>query len=426
MPGGEVVEHGDLVAVGQQGGRDYAADVAGSTGDENAHGATLGGRHAGGRDESWSAPAPAVQALPAYKPGRNPADLAREIGVDRAVKLASNEVAFPPLPAVVQALADRGRRRPTATPTTAPSCSPAALADRYGVDPAQVATGCGAVTLCQELAQAFNDPGTSIAFAWRSFEMYPLLARVAGARAIQVPLVPGRPGGPADTHDLDGAGRRDRRHHPAGLRLQPEQPHRDGGAARRARDASSTPSRPQTLVVLDEAYREFVTDPDVPDGLELMRGRPNVAVLRTFSKAWGLAGLRVGYLIAEDPAVAEAVAQDPRAVQRLHARPGRRGRGAGQRGRGARPLRRRRRRARPADRRPARARPRRRRQPGQLRLAAAGRADGGRWPRRCEARAVITRPFAGEGIRVTVGTPEEDDVFLAALDDVRRDAGRLT
>ena len=63
----------------------------------------------------------------------------------------------------------------------------------------------------------------------------------------------------------------------------------------------------ETLVVLDEAYREFVTDPDVPDGLELMRGRPNVAVLRTFSKAWGLAGLRVGYLIAEDPAVAESV-----------------------------------------------------------------------------------------------------------------------
>ncbi len=62
-----------------------------------------------------------------------------------------------------------------------------------------------------------------------------------------------------------------------------------------------------TLVVLDEAYREFVTDPEVPDGIELMRGRPNVAVLRTFSKAWGLAGLRVGYLIAEDPAVAEAV-----------------------------------------------------------------------------------------------------------------------
>ena len=145
---------------------------------------------------------PAVQALPAYKPGRNPADLAREIGVDRAVKLASNEVAFPPLPAVVEALAaaaaDTNRY-----PDNGAVVLTRALADRYGVDPAQVATGCGAVTICQELAQAFNDPGTSIAFAWRSFEMYPLLARVAGARAIQVPLVPGRPGGPADTHDLE-------------------------------------------------------------------------------------------------------------------------------------------------------------------------------------------------------------------------------
>ena len=91
-----------------------------------------------------------------------------------------------------------------------------------------------------------------------------------------------------------------------------------------------------TLVVLDEAYREFVTDPDVPDGLELMRGRPNVAVLRTFSKAWGLAGLRVGYLVAEDPAVAEAVRKThvPFSVSMLAQAAARRG--AGQRGGGAR------------------------------------------------------------------------------------------
>ena len=76
---------------------------------------------------------------------------------------------------------------------------------------------------------------------------------------------------------------------------------------RRPSSRSSTRCPRATLVVLDEAYREFVTDPDVADGVELMRGRPNVAVLRTFSKAWGLAGLRVGYLLAEDPAVAEAV-----------------------------------------------------------------------------------------------------------------------
>ena len=133
---------------------------------------------------------PAVQQLPAYRPGRNPADLAREIGVERAGKLASNEVAFPPLPAVVQAIAATAGET-NRYPDNGAVVLTRALAERYGVEPAQVATGCGAVTLCQELAQAYNDPGTSIAFAWRSFEMYPLLARVAGARAIQVPLVPG-------------------------------------------------------------------------------------------------------------------------------------------------------------------------------------------------------------------------------------------
>src|SRR5215212_8139312 len=162
---------------------------------------TLEGLQVGGRYAVVSA-RPAVQALPAYKPGRNPADLAREIGVDRAIKLASNEVAFPPLPAVVQALAAAAGET-NRYPDNGAVVLTRALADRYGVEPAQVVTGCGAVTICQELAQAFNDPGTSIAFAWRSFEMYPLLARVAGARAVQLPLTPGRAGGPADTHDLE-------------------------------------------------------------------------------------------------------------------------------------------------------------------------------------------------------------------------------
>ena len=367
---------------------------------------------------------PAVQALPAYKPGRNPADLAREIGVDRAIKLASNEVAFPPLPAVVEALAAAAAET-NRYPDNGAVVLTRALADRYGVDPAQVATGCGAVTICQELAQAYNDPGTSIAFAWRSFEMYPLLAQVAGARAIQVPLVPGRPGGPADTHDLEALAAAIDDSTRLVFVCNPNNP--TGTAVRRAeleRFLDAVPE--QTLVVLDEAYREFVTDPDVPDGLELMRGRPNVAVLRTFSKAWGLAGIRVGYLIAEDPAVAEAVAQDARAVQRLDARAGRRRRRAGQRGRGARPLRRRRRRARPADRAPCAS-------AGWTSPTARPTSSGCPWGSRrpplaaaLEARAVITRPFAGEGIRVTVGTPEEDDVFLAALDDVRPRTGVLT
>ncbi|CCG05029.1 histidinol-phosphate transaminase [Blastococcus saxobsidens] len=357
---------------------------------------------------------PAVQSLPVYKPGRNPADLAREIGVERAVKLASNEVAFPPLPAVVRAVtaavAETNRY-----PDNGAVVLTRALADRYGVDPAQVATGCGAVAICQELAQAYNDPGTSIAFAWRSFEMYPLLARVAGARAVQVPLTPGRDGGSSDTHDLDALA--------AALddttRLvfvcNPNNP--TGTAVRRPeleRFLDAVPA--ETLVVLDEAYREFVTDADVPDGVDLMRGRPNVAVLRTFSKAWGLAGLRVGYLLAEDPAVAEAVRKthlpfsvgmvaQAAAVAALASEAEVRTRCA----------------AVVAE---------RARLTGALRQRGFEVADsqanfvwlplGERTVELAgalEARAVITRPFAGEGIRVTVGTPEEDDVFLAAVDD---------
>ncbi|SDX50742.1 histidinol-phosphate aminotransferase [Modestobacter sp. DSM 44400] len=359
---------------------------------------------------------PAVAALPAYRPGRNPADLAREIGVERAVKLASNEVAFPPLPAVVQAIAATAGET-NRYPDNGATVLTAALAERYGVEPAQVATGCGAVTVCQQLAQAFNDPGTSIVFAWRSFEMYPLLAEVAGARAVRVPLVPGTPGGPADTHDLDGLLAAADETTRLVFVCNPNNP--TGTAVRRAeleRFLDAVPA--ETLVVLDEAYREFVTDPEVPDGVELMRGRANVAVLRTFSKAWGLAGLRVGYLLAEDPAVAEAVRKthvpfsvstlaQAAAVAALASEDEVRERCAAvvvERTRLTAALRERGRAV--AD-----------SQANFLWLplgeATAATAAA------LEARAVITRPFAGEGLRVTVGTPEEDDVFITALDDVR-------
>ena len=405
---------------------------------------------------------PAVQQLPAYRPGRNPADLAREIGVERAVKLASNEVAFPPLPAVVEAIAAAAAET-NRYPDNGAVVLTAALAERYGVDPAQVVTGCGAVMLCQQLAQSFNDPGTSIAFAWRSFEMYPLLAQVAGARSIQVPLVPGRPDGPADTHDLGAlAAAVDdstrvvfvcNPNNPTGTAVRlpalerfldavpadthdlealaaaiddttrlvfvcnPNNP--TGTAVRRAELEKFLDAVPeQTLVVLDEAYREFVTDPDAPDGLEIMRGRPNVAVLRTFSKAWGLAGIRVGYLIAEDPAVAEAVGKThmPFSVSML-------AQAAAVAALASEDEVRRRCAAVVAE---------RDRLTAALRERGLDVADSQAnfvWlplgeqtadvAAALEARAVITRPFAGEGIRVTVGTPEEDDVFLAALDDVR-------
>jgi histidinol-phosphate aminotransferase len=365
-------------------------------------------------------PRPAVQALPAYRPGRNPADLAREIGVERAVKLASNEVAFPPLPAVVEALATAAAETHR-YPDNGAVVLTGALARRYGVEAAQIAAGCGAVMLLQQLAQAYNDPGTSIAFAWRSFEMYPLLAQVAGARAVQAPLVPGTPGGAADTHDLEALAAAVDDSTRLVLVCNPNNP--TGTAVRRAALERFLDAVPESaLVVLDEAYREFVTDPDVPDGLELMRGRPNVCVLRTFSKAWGLAGLRVGYLVAEDPAVADAVRRthvpfsvsslaQAAAVAALASEGEVRRRVVSvteERGRLTAALR-------------------------ERGLEVADSQANFVWlpvgertadlAAALESRAVITRPFAGEGIRVTVGTPEEDDVFLAALDEVAATAG---
>jgi histidinol-phosphate aminotransferase len=232
-----------------------------------------------------------------------------------------------------------------------------------------------------------------------------------------VPLGPGRPGGPADTHDLEAMAAAIDDTTRLVFVCNPNNP--TGTAVRRPELEKFLDAVPEdTLVVLDEAYREFVTDPDVPDGLEVMRGRPNVAVLRTFSKAWGLAGIRVGYLIAEDPAVAESIGKthvpfsvsmlaQAAAVAALASEDEVRARCAAVTAERARLT-------------------------GALRERGLEVADSQAnfvWlpvgeqtaslAAALEARAVITRPFAGEGVRVTVGTPEEDDVFLAALDDVR-------
>ncbi|MCZ2829813.1 histidinol-phosphate transaminase [Modestobacter sp. VKM Ac-2986] len=358
---------------------------------------------------------PAVAAMPAYRPGRNAADLAREIGVPTAVKLASNELPFPPLPAVLAAIAATAAET-TRYPDNGAAVLTRALADRYDVDPGQLALGCGAVTVCQQLTQAFVDPGTAIAFGWRSFEMYPLLAQVAGGRTQQVPLVPGTPGGTADTFDLTALAAAVDETTRLVFVCNPNNP--TGTAVRRAELETFLDAVPaDTLVVLDEAYREFVTDAGVPDGVELMRGRPNVAVLRTFSKAWGLAGLRVGYLIAEDPAVADAVRRTlvPFSVSTLAQAAAVAALASEDEVRE----------------RVATVTTERTRLTAELRARGVAVADSQAnfvWlplgertvevAAALEARAVITRPFPGEGLRVTVGSKGEDDVFLAALDEV--------
>jgi histidinol-phosphate aminotransferase len=150
----------------------------------------------------------------------------------------------------------------------------------------------------QQLLAAAAEPGTEVMYAWRSFEAYPILAGLTGADSVQVPLA-------GATHDLDAMAAAVTSRTRVIFVCNPNNP--TGTVVREAELTAFLDRVPRScLVVLDEAYHEYIRDPQVPDGIALAAGRPNVAVLRTFSKAYGLAGLRVGFMIADEP-VADAV-----------------------------------------------------------------------------------------------------------------------
>ncbi len=226
---------------------------------------------------------PLLAQMPGYRPGRRPAP-----GSDPS-RLASNETPYPPLPSVVQAVAAalaQGHRYPD------PACTElvAALAERFDVAPGQVTVGCGSVALVQSLVQVTADPGEEVLFAWRSFEAYPGFVKVAGAVPVMVPLRD-------NAHDLEAMAAAVTERTRLVILCTPNNP---TGPALSERDvvAFLAAVPPHVLVVLDEAYAEFVTDPDAVVGPRLLAAHPNLAVLRTFSKAYGLAGLRVGYCLS--------------------------------------------------------------------------------------------------------------------------------
>jgi len=228
----------------------------------------------------------------AYKPGRLVA------GPDgRSVKLSSNESPHGPLPsvlAVIAAAATNVHRYPD----NGAAALTEAIAGHFGVPAGHVAVGCGSVGVTQQLLEAISEPGAQVVYAWRSFEAYPILVSLAGAEEVRVPLRD-------ETHDLEAMAAAITNRTRLIFVCNPNNP---TGTVVHRRDLDAFLDRvpPGCLVVLDEAYREYVRDADVPDGLELYRNRPNLAVLRTFSKAYGLAGLRVGFMVAHQ-AVAEAV-----------------------------------------------------------------------------------------------------------------------
>jgi histidinol-phosphate aminotransferase len=347
---------------------------------------------------------PMLAGLPAYVPGRT---------VPGAIKLASNETPYPPLPSVLaritEAAVDVNRY-----PDNASVALTEALAAKYGVAAEQVRVGCGSVSLCTQLVQAVADADEEIVYAWRSFEAYPIITAVSGASAVQVPLTAGH------VHDLDAMAERVTGKTRLIFVCNPNNP--TGTAVRRDELVRFLRAVPQDVTVaLDEAYREFVTAPDVPDGLSLLAEFPNLIVLRTFSKAYGLAGLRVGYAIAADPALTAALRQtqvpfavtsiaqaaalaslEPVAEKELLERVGRI---VDERERVSTALLELGYEVPPS-------------QANFVWLPLGGATS--EWAAGCEERKVIVRAFAGSGARVTIGSVEENDRFLAAAADLTR------
>jgi histidinol-phosphate aminotransferase len=231
----------------------------------------------------------ALDALPSYKPGR-----AAPGGRGApAYKISSNENPYPPLPGVLEA-ATAAAGVMNRYPDMFATGLVAALAERFDVPESHVSTGTGSVGVLQQIVQATSAEGDEVIYAWRSFEAYPIVVGISGATSITVPL-------DADArHDLTAMAEAVTDRTRLILICSPNNP--TGPVVHRTELVEFLDRVPaDVLVVLDEAYCEFVRDPDAVDGVALYRDRPNICVLRTFSKAYGLAGLRVGFAVAHEP-----------------------------------------------------------------------------------------------------------------------------
>ncbi|MFS0853671.1 histidinol-phosphate transaminase [Microbacterium sp. 179-I 3D4 NHS] len=230
-----------------------------------------------------------LSAIPGYKPGKAAPQIETAAPVH---KISSNENPYPPLPSVTASIADQ-LTQINRYPETAATALTAVLCARFGVAPVNVVLGSGSVEVVSQLIRATAGDGDEVLFAWRSFEAYPMLTRAAGAVPVPVPLTEDH------RHDLDAmlAAITDRTrlilvcnpNNPTGTTI---------GDAELDRFLSRVPAH--IVVVIDEAYVQFNDRADSPIGIEYFRRYPNVAVAHTFSKAYGLAGMRIGYAIAPE------------------------------------------------------------------------------------------------------------------------------
>lgn len=231
---------------------------------------------------------PDLEHVPAYRAGAR----ARHDTLP-AYSLASNEVPFPPLPGVVAAITEAASHV-NRYPDPAATALVGTLAERFGVGVDELTLGTGSVAVCQQAVVASCSPGDEVVFPWRSFEAYPIITRLASARAVPVPLAPG---GRLDLPALAAAVTDRTRLIFVCTPNNPTGPAVDGAELEDLLDRVPD----EVLVAVDEAYFEYTLDAAGTPGLDALqqcRGRANVLVMRTFSKAYGLAGLRVGYGVA--------------------------------------------------------------------------------------------------------------------------------
>ncbi|HEY7628965.1 MAG TPA: histidinol-phosphate transaminase [Ilumatobacteraceae bacterium] len=353
-------------------------------------------------------PRPAVQLMPAYRPGKGAAQAEAEHGITNAIKLASNENPLPPVQSILDAVAAAasGANRYADHRATA-------LRERLSawlnVPVDTVTVGAGSVGLLQQLFLTYVDPGDDVVYPWRSFEVYPVYTQLMNGKAITTPLT--------ESHAFDLAA--------VAAAVTPRTklvllatPNNPTGTAVSTADMARLIERipSETIVVIDEAYREFL-DPALGDPVqELVPRFPHVVVTRTFSKAQGLAGIRAGYAIGSPevitsidktlfPFAVNALAQAA-AIAAIDA-------------------------ADEIEARVVQIKSERSRVVAELMAAGWQLPDaqanfvylpiGERTDEvylELERRGVVTRPFTNEGIRVTISTPAENDRFLHTLAEV--------
>jgi histidinol-phosphate aminotransferase len=240
--------------------------------------------------------APGVQKLTAYDPGYDPETIRQMLGLPRMLELGSNENGYGPSPAVRELLQGRDFLDVIRYPDAAARKLRAALAQCWGVDPAAITLGNGSHELLVLIAETFVAPDDEIVFPQYGFAVFKLAAIGSGATPVQVPAMPREGAQPlgADPEAMAAA------LGPKSKLVYLANPNNPTGTwwdrATLARFLAQVPEH--VIVVIDEAYREYVDESQVPDALSLSELHPNLIVTRTFSKAHGLAALRIGYAIS--------------------------------------------------------------------------------------------------------------------------------